>query len=170
MGACPYDLGMMPTPPSPCLPSRRHALQHGLVVAGLLASTGLFPGAAWASYDSRAFEAKGLDATLKALALALPAESREVTLQGPDIAENGAQVALTVATTLPGVKRMLVLVEKNPAALAALFEVSNEIEPNFMLRVKMAETSAVFAVAVLDNGQVLYTRKDIQVTAGGCAF
>jgi sulfur-oxidizing protein SoxY len=36
---------------------------------------------------------------------------------GPDIAENGAVVPLGVSTTLAGVKRMLIMVEKNPASL-----------------------------------------------------
>ena len=43
-----------------------------------------------------------------------PAESKDVTITGPDIAENGAVVPVGAATTLPGVKRMLLLVEKNP--------------------------------------------------------
>ena len=37
----------------------------------------------------------------------------------PDIAENGAVVPIGVATTLPGVRRMLILVEKNPNTLSA---------------------------------------------------
>lgn len=150
------------------MPTRRDTLKQSLAVASLLAGTGLFPGNTWAAYNARAFEAKGVDATLKLLANTLPTESKDVTLQGPDLAENGAQVALTAATALPGVKRVLLLVEKNPAALVALFEVGAEIEANFMLRTKMNESSAVYAVAILNDGRVLYARKDIQVTMGGC--
>lgn len=151
------------------MPTRRDILKQGLLVAGLLAGAGLLPGQALAAYNSRAFEAKGWDAALKALGSSLPTESKDITLQGPDIAENGAQVALSVATTLPGVKRLLVLVDKNPAALVALVEVGPDIEPSFMLRTKMNESSAVYAVALLNDGRALFARKDIQVTQGGCA-
>lgn len=150
------------------MPNRRDALKQGLLVAGLLAGAGLFPSEALAAYNQRAFEAKGWDAALKALGSSLPTESKDISLQGPDLAENGAQVALTTATTLPGVKRLLVLVDKNPAALVALFEVGAEIEANFMLRTKMNESSAVYAVAIMNDGRALFARKDIQVTQGGC--
>lgn len=150
------------------MPTRRETLKQSWVVASLLAGTGLFPGQIWAAYNARAFEAKGVDATLKLLASSLPTESKDVALQAPDLAENGAQVALTASTSLPGVKRLLLLVEKNPAALVALFEVGADIEAKFMLRVKMNESSAVYAVAILNDGRALYARKDIQVTMGGC--
>ena len=150
------------------MPTRRDALKQSLLVAGLLAGAGLFPGQALAAYNNRAFEAKGWDAALKALGSSLPTESKDITLQGPDLAENGAQVALTAATTLPGVKRLLVLVDKNPAALVALYEVGPEIEANFMLRTKMNESSAVYVVAIMNDGRALFARKDIQVTLGGC--
>ena len=53
----------------------------------------------------------------------------------PDYAENGAAVALGVSTALPGVRKILILIEKNPASLAASFEVSEWIEANFSTRV-----------------------------------
>lgn len=151
------------------MPSRRDTLKQGLMVASLLATTGLFPRSAWAAYPQRAFEAKGFNAAIKALGSALPTESQEVMLLAPDVAENGAQVALTASTNLPGVKRMLVLVDKNPASLVAAYDVTPEIEANFMLRTKMAESSAVYAVAVLGDGRAVYARKDVQVVTGGCA-
>lgn len=96
------------------------------------------------------------------------AASNEVTLAAPDIAENGAVVRLTAGTNLPGVKQLLVLVEKNPIALVAAFQVTEFIEPQFTLNVKMNETSDVYVVALLANGRALFTKREVRVTLGGC--
>ena len=72
------------------------------------------------------------------------------------------------ATTLPGVKRLLLLVEKNPSVLAAMFDVTDAVEPNLATRVKMGQSSNVFAVAMMADGKVLYAAKEIKVTLGGC--
>ena len=61
---------------------------------------------------------------MKALGTSGPAESKDVSITGPDIAENGAVVPVGAATTLAGAKRLLLLVEKNPAMLAAAFDLS----------------------------------------------
>ena len=58
--------------------------------------------------------------------------------------------------------------EKNPAVLSALFDVSDAIEANFSTRVKMAQSSNVYAVAMMGDGKVLFAQKDIKVTLGGC--
>jgi sulfur-oxidizing protein SoxY len=91
-----------------------------------------------------------------------------VTLQAPDIAENGAVVPLACATGLAGVKRLLLLVEKNPAVLCAAFEVSDAVEASFNTRVKMGQSSNVYAVALMGDGRVLYASKEVKVTLGGC--
>ena len=42
--------------------------------------------------------------------------------------ENGAVVPVGCSTTLPGVKRMILMVEKNPSVLAAVFDVTDAVE------------------------------------------
>ena len=113
--------------------SRRQTLKQGAVVAGLLAGTGLFPQYALA-FNKAAFEAKNLNDAVKALGGAAPAESGSVTLTAPDIAENGAVVPLAVASTLPNVKQLLLLVEKNPNVLVATFNVTPEVDASFATR------------------------------------
>jgi sulfur-oxidizing protein SoxY len=147
--------------------TRREALRRSAMVAGLLATTGLFPQYALA-YNKGAFEAKNLGEALKALGAGAPAESAEVMIGGPDIAENGAVVPLTASTTLADVKQILILVEKNPAALVALFNVSPSVEPNFATRAKMGQSSDVFAVAITNDGKALFAKKEVKVTLGGC--
>ena len=150
---------------------RRTALQQGAGLAGLLLSLGLVPGLAQAQaagFNRAAFDAKSLADVLKTLGASAPAESKEVSLQAPDIAENGAVVPLGASTTLPGVKRILLLVEKNPNALAAVFDLGDGIDATVATRVKMGQTSNVYAVAITADNKVLFAQKEVKVTLGGC--
>lgn len=148
--------------------NRRETLKQSALVAALLASTGLFPQFAHAAFNKAAFEAKNLTDALKVLGAGAPTESKSVTITGPDIAENGAVVPFAVATSLPGVKQMLILVEKNPTALVAIFNMNDSIEANFSTRAKMGQSSDVYAVAIMSDGKALYAKKEVKVTLGGC--
>ena len=97
-----------------------------------------------------------------------PTESKDVTITGPDIAENGAVVPLGAATALPGVKNLLLLVEKNPSIMTSMFELTDAVEASVSTRVKMGQSSNVFAVAMMNDGRVLYAQKEVKVTLGGC--
>jgi sulfur-oxidizing protein SoxY len=101
--------------------TRRETLKHSAIVAGLLASTGLFPQFAMAAVDKAAFQAK------------------------------------SVADVL-----------KNPAALVALFNVTDSVEANFATRAKMGQSSDVYAVAVMADGKAFFAKKEVKVTLGGC--
>lgn len=147
--------------------TRRDTLKHSMAVAGLLAATGFFPREAFA-FNKAAFEAKSVADAVKAYGAGAPIESRDVTLTAPDIAENGAVVPMAVATTLANVKHLLVLVEKNPSALVAKFDVSEAVDANFATRAKMGQTSDVYAVAITNDGKALYAKKEVKVTLGGC--
>lgn len=151
--------------------TRRDMLSASARVALALAGAGLLPGLAQAqasTWNAAAFDAKTMAELMKALGAGTPAESKDVTITGPDIAENGAVVPVGAASALPGVKRLLVLVEKNPSMLSAIFEVSDAVEPSFSTRVKMGQSSNVYAVAMTGDGKVLFAQKEIKVTLGGC--
>ena len=151
--------------------TRRDAIFHSAKVAAMLASIGLLPTAALAQgadYNNAAFDAKSMNDLVKALGASAPAESKGVTVTGPDIAENGAVVPVGASTTLPGVKRLLLLVEKNPSMLAAMFDITDAIEANVSTRVKMSQSSNVYAVALMGDGKMLFALKEVKVTLGGC--
>jgi sulfur-oxidizing protein SoxY len=152
--------------------SRRNLLQHSTAVATLLAAQGLLPSPARAqsapAHAKGAFDAKSLADVAKSLGLSAPVESKDVTLTGPDIAENGAVVPLAVASAAAGVKQLMLLVEKNPNALAALFNVGPDIDANVSTRVKMGQSSNVYGVAVMNDGKLLFAQKEVKVTLGGC--
>jgi sulfur-oxidizing protein SoxY len=147
--------------------TRRETLKQSAVVAGLLATAG-FPQFAQAAFNKVAFDAKSIQDAVKAAGGATLTESKDVTITGPDIAENGAVVPLGVSTSLAGVKQLLVLVEKNPAALVALFHMSDSIDANFATRAKMGQSSDVYAVAIMADGKAFFAKKEVKVTLGGC--
>lgn len=147
--------------------NRRQTLQHSLAVASLLGTAGFLPFKA-SAYEKAAFEAKSVAASLKALGASAPVASTEVTLTGPEIADNGANVLFAFGTTLPNVKRLLLLVDKNPSALVANFSISPAVESQFSLRIKMSQSSDVYAVALTHDGKAFFTKRDVKVTLGGC--
>ena len=147
--------------------TRRQTLKHSAAVAGLLATAGLLPQQALA-FNKNAFEAKSLNDALKALGSGAPVEDAGVTLTAPDIAENGAVVPLAVASTLPNIKQLVLMVEKNPNALGAVFNVTPEVEASFATRTKMGQSSDDYAVAITADGKAHYAKKEVKVTLGGC--
>ena len=120
--------------------TRRDALKRSFAVAGLLMGAGMLPELAQA-FEKSAFEAKTVAEVFKALGLPMPTESKDVTLTAPDIAENGAVVPMTVQTSMSGVKRLLLLVDKNPSPLVAQFMVNPAVEASFQTRAKMGPVS-----------------------------
>jgi sulfur-oxidizing protein SoxY len=151
--------------------TRREMLSQSAKVAAMLAAVGMLPAVAQAQaggFNTAAFAAKTMPDLMKAVGGGTPVESKDVTVTGPDIAENGAVVPVGAATSLPGVKRLLILVEKNPAMLTAMFDVTDAVEANVSTRVKMGQSSDVYAVAMMNDGKVLFAKKEVKVTLGGC--
>jgi len=152
--------------------SRREMLGRSAKVAAALAAAGWLPGVAWAQqgapWNKAAFEAKNMAELMAALGSSAPAESKDISITAPDIAENGAVVPIGVATTLVGVKTMLMLVEKNPNVLAASFNVTDAVDASFSTRVKMGQSSNVYAVALMADGKAMFAMKEVKVTLGGC--
>jgi len=95
------------------------------------------------------------------------ADSKDIELKIPTIAENGAVVPLTVSSRLGDVRAISIFVAKNPVPLAAHFKLSPELDAFVSARIKMAETSDVIVVA--ETGSGLYSaRQLVKVTIGGC--
>jgi len=150
---------------------RRKVLKStgGMAVMGLAASAGLFkPGSAWAqTWNKAAFETKTLADTVRALGGASAAESKDIAITSPDIAENGAVVPFSISSRIPKTESIALLVEKNPSALAASFSIPEGTEAGVTTRVKMGQTSNVIALVKAD-GKFYYTTKEVKVTLGGC--
>jgi len=145
---------------------QRRSLMKYSAVFGLMASAGLISVAQAQEWNKAAFEGKSLDEVFKILGGSNPDKSTAITLNAPDIAENGAVVPVGIITTLKA-EQMAILVEKNPSALAAQFFIPSGSDPFLTTRIKMGQTSNVYGLVKAD-GKWLMTVKEVKVTLGGC--
>lgn len=150
---------------------RRNTLKAGggLGVLGLLAAAGMIkPEMVNAAWDQAAFETKNLDAAFTALGAGKPAESADVVISAPDIAENGAVVTVGVVSNLPRTEQIVIMIEKNPNIVAATFTLPEGTVADVQTRMKMCQTSEVYAMVKAD-GKFYVAKKEVTVTRGGCS-
>lgn len=151
--------------------TRRNLLQASgsATVMALAVSAGVFKAtdSYAADWNKAAFDTKNLQDTVKALGGSGATESKDIVITSPDIAENGAVVPVSVSSKLGKTESISILVEKNPNALTAAFDIPGGTEPFVSTRVKMGQTSNVHAVVKAD-GKYFYATKEIKVTLGGC--
>jgi sulfur-oxidizing protein SoxY len=127
----------------------------------------LRPFAALAAWNKEAIGAKSAADALKTLGIASPAPSKDIVIEAPQIAENGAVVPIEITSNIPGTTSIAVVLEKNPFPLAAKFDFKEGALPYVKLNVKMAETADVRVVAAAGGRQYSATR-EVKVTIGGC--
>ena len=119
------------------------------------------------AWPENAFKQKNEVDALKALYGKTAEASDKVNLDAPEIAENGAVVPISVATTMPGVTGIAIMVLENPYTLAAAYKIPEGTEGSVACRLKMAKTSEV--VAIVEVGDKLFSAtKEVKVTVGGC--
>ena len=120
------------------------------------------------AWNKAAFDTHNLGDTLHALGGGEPTQSKDIEfVQTPEIAENGAVVPVGVMSRIPKTESIAILIEKNPNMLAAVFDVPAGTEPALSTRVKMAQTSNIFAL-VKAEGRYYVAAKEVKVTLGGC--
>jgi sulfur-oxidizing protein SoxY len=153
--------------------SARRMILKGAVAGGLAGlGLGVFPFPAYAAADAKewpadAFKQKSEADVLKALYGKSAEASDKVSLDAPEIAENGAVVPIAVTSSLPKVTGIAILVLNNPNVLAAAYKIPEGTEAEVSNRLKMAKTSKVVAV-VESNGKLYSAAKEVKVTVGGC--
>jgi sulfur-oxidizing protein SoxY len=120
-----------------------------------------------ASWNKDAFAAKTPADAMQKLGAANPAESKDIVIEAPQIAENGAVVPIEVTSKVPGTTSIAVLIEKNPFPLSSRFDFMAGAMPFVKINVKMGESSLVRVVA--EAGGKFYTAsREVKVTIGGC--
>jgi sulfur-oxidizing protein SoxY len=138
---------------------------------GLLRSTSALADEASSSQISRTawFEAE----LAKLLAGATPTEGR-ITLELPEIAENGNFVPVTMTVTSPMtaddyIKSIHLLSTSNPIAAVATFHLTplNGLA-RVQSRIRLSKTQEVVALAKLSNGSIEIATLLVKVTIGGC--
>jgi sulfur-oxidizing protein SoxY len=138
------------------------------ILLGATAALLLKPFAALAAaWNKDAFGARSAAEALKSLGISSPAPSRDIVIEAPQIAENGAVVPIEIQSNIPGTSALVVLIEKNPSPLAGRFSFLEGALPFVKLNVKIGETSEVRVVAQA-GGRYYTASKEIKVTIGGC--
>ena len=120
-----------------------------------------------ATWNKAGFEAKVPGDALKALGATTATPSKEIVITAPDIAENGAQVPVTITSKLANTQSISIVVAKNPFPLSSSFDFGNGAESYVSTRIKMGETSNIIAVVKAD-GKFFSASKEVKVTIGGC--
>ena len=134
-----------------------------VATAGLLKTTQ----AAAAVWNKSGFESKAVADAMKSLGASGAADSRDIVITAPDIAENGAVVPIEVVSRIPNTQSISIVAEKNPFPLAATVDFANGAEPYAYVRIKMGQTSNVRAVVKAD-GKFFTATKEVKITVGGC--
>lgn len=150
---------------------RRIFLKRSLAAGtvGVAAAAGLLaPQQLLAAWNKEAFEAKELPAALNALLGSSDmAESADINVKAPDIAENGAVVPVTIETGIDGVESISIIASNNPVPLVANFVVGAGATGFVSTRIKMGKTGDVIGI-VKAGGKLHSAKKEVKVTIGGC--
>lgn len=97
-----------------------------------------------------------------------------ITIDAPEVAENGNMVPVTIAIDSPmteadHVDEVVLLSTRNPVAEIARFHFTPACGRGFVsTRVRLAESQEVVAVAVMSDGSLRQATRQIRVTIGGC--
>ena len=76
-------------------------------------------------------------------------------------------VPVGVSTSLKNAQMVAVMVEKNPTMMAGFYEFTPAALADVSMRVKMGQSSDVYAVVKAD-GKFFMAKKEVKVTLGGC--
>lgn len=159
------------------LPShtRNHNRSRRRFLGGVLATGGagiislLAPLRALANWPEKLFGMTEYDKTIATLTQGAPTHELPM-LTAPKIAENGAQVRVSInipADKLKEIKKISLVVEKNPVPLTSQFITCDCSAPSIAINLKVRETSRIVALAEAD-GKIYKDEDEVQVAAGGC--
>jgi len=124
--------------------------------------------AVMADWPGKAFRAGTVEQAIQALFESHDVKkSDEITIEAPEIAENGAVVPIEVTANLPKVESITIIGEENPKPLIAQFNFAENAYGWVKTRIKLAETSNVIAIVKAD-GKLYKARRLVKVTIGGC--
>ena len=117
----------------------------------------------WESLREKLFQSRPIDAT-----------PGTVQVIAPLRAAYGASVPVKIVSKLPQtsglyVKRLYLLVDKNPSPIAAVLDLTTEVgQADFETRLRVDEYSHVRVVSELSNGQLHMDSRYVK-TSGGCS-
>ncbi len=114
------------------------------------------------------------EARLKELTGGVAVKAGKITLKLPEIAENGGSVPMVVSVESPMTdkdfcKAIHVVADGNPMPGICSFRFTPAAgKAEASLRIRMAKSQTVTAIAIMSDGSVYQTTANIKVTIGGC--
>ncbi len=132
--------------------------------AGLLAPRRVIA----AEWNRPAFTARNVNEALKAWGATNAAESRNIVINAPEIAENGAKVEIDITSQIPDSRSIAIFVDRNPMPLCAAISFSGGALPYCRAQLKLAESTRLRAVVKAGDGKTYVAFREIKVTLGGC--
>ena len=158
---------MKPEIASPAeLPRRDFLKAAGIAGAGAVSAT-LVPMPAEATPES-------VMAAVKKIIGDKPIKEERVTLQMAEIAETGGTVPVSIEVASPmtaedHIKALHIFADENPLPdVANYYFTPKSGKAALSIRVRLAQTQSVVAVAETSKGEALIGRRKIKVTIGGC--
>jgi sulfur-oxidizing protein SoxY len=117
---------------------------------------------------------KEADEAVKKVLGSRAAKSGRISLEVPQIAENGNTVPIGLRVDSPMteadyVKTVHVFADANPnPSIAAFHFTPNSGKAYVSTRIRMLKTQNIIAVAEMSNGDVYVAKNEVKVTIGGC--
>lgn len=147
--------------------SRRSFIHRCFYSGILILGAGLFSRVSKAAWPTAAFDETEYLPALKGLIGEQPLLDGHVTIQAPEVAENGATVPVKISTDLENVEWISIFGDKNPRPWISRFYFHGKSRPFVSTRIKLRESSHVVAI-VKSQGKLYSTKSAVRVTAGGC--
>lgn len=119
-------------------------------------------------------DAAKADAAIKKATGGKPIKEGRVSIDAPEIAENGNTVPVGVSVESPmtagdHVKAVHLFADGNPTPGVATFGFTPlSGEANVRTRMRMAGTQNLIAVAEMSDGSIYMGKREVKVTIGGC--
>jgi len=89
-----------------------------------------------------------------------------VLLDAPEIFDNGGAVPIRVVAA--GARRIALFNDGNPNPGVAEFTFGRLVQPEATIRIRLAQSQTVYAVAEMEDGTFREASQKIAVTVGGC--
>lgn len=140
------------------------ALLSPLIGSGLLMPTRVLA----AEWNKNAFTSRNVNDALKAYGGTNAVESRDIVINAPEIAENGAKVEVEITSNIANTRSLAIFADKNPMPLCSAIEFSSSVLPYVKAQLKLAETTRIRAMAKTTDGKSYVAFREIKVTLGGC--
>jgi sulfur-oxidizing protein SoxY len=148
---------------------RRDFLDLTTTLSLAIAGGALLPWSAQAKEWDGLLKTRTFQEVAQTLGGDLVVESTAITVSGPETVDSGYIVPVSVESRLEGTDLIVLVVQKNPTPVVGVFKFPEGTQPSLNTRIKMGETSPIYAVVRANNNYyVASTIIKVRAGGGGC--